>query len=100
MRLFKREPDLRFGLLAAHDKTGTASGAAPPAEQALEEIAEPAPPAAATKCIAKVAKPSLGAFPAWRWPKFFACFPISSELVVALAFVGIGQDFVGLVDFF
>jgi len=98
MRLFKCKGDLRFDILAAHNKAGAATTATPPPEQALKEIAEPASPSTAAKQIAKVAKSSMRAFPARRRPKLFARFPVLPQLVVALAFVSVGQNFVSLVD--
>ena len=100
MGLFKRERNLRFDILSAQGKAGAAGSAAPAAEQALKEIAEsPAAPAAA-KHIASVAKSSTGAFPARRRPELFARFPVLAQLVVTLAFVRVGKNFVGFIDFF
>ena len=59
MRLFKRERNLRFGILSAPGKARAAGSAAPAAEQALKEIAKsPAASATAAKQIIKVANSS------------------------------------------
>ena len=54
MRLFERERDLRFDILAAHGKAGAAASATPATEQTFEEITESASPTVAAKHIAKV----------------------------------------------
>ena len=100
MRLFERERNLCFDILAAHDKASATATGPTAAEQTLEEITESALTPASAKQVAKVTKSSLRPFPLRRRPKVLSCFPVRPELVVALAFVGIRQNLIGFVYLF
>src|ERR1019366_1649603 len=88
--------------ISAPAKSAAARAAHPRAEHLLEEIAETgaaemnllaAGGASAAKTLA-AAKATV----AGRGPELRAGFPVRAQLVVFLAFVRVGQNFVGLVD--
>src|SRR5687767_5408835 len=98
MGLFERERDFCLDVLTRHGEASAAASASTAAEQALEEIAKSALSPASAEQIAKIAKLDVRTLPpGWR-PEIFAGFPVLPKLVIALAFVRIRENFVGLVQ--
>src|SRR4029077_12661566 len=100
MRLFECEPNLCLDILTAHGKARAAASAPTAAKQALEEITKSTLTASSAKQVAKVTIFDMRALPLRRRPEVLPCFPVLPKLVVSLALVGIGQNFVGFVYLF
>src|SRR5689334_19785582 len=100
MRFFQGERNLRLDILASHREARAAASAPTAAKQALEEITKSTLTASSAKQVAKVAIFDMRTLPLRRRPEVLPRFPVLPELVVSLAFVGIGQNFVGFVYLF
>src|SRR5499433_2749802 len=109
MGLFQADLQLGFDVLTAHRERRAAPRAAPGPEESFKEIAESSGGAGpSAEHISEVAVldprplPSSGAIrgPPGRRREIGAGLPVSAELVVALAFFRIGEDFVSFTDLF
>src|SRR5215510_8932518 len=66
------------------------------AKKSFKEIAE----STAAKDVADIVELDVGPRPARRWSELRSVLPVCTELIVAFALRGIGEDFVSFVKFF
>src|SRR5215471_14499284 len=103
MRIFQGDLHLRLGIL-------TAIGTCPPSPSSLLRLG--LTPHASKKCFKEITKAAsaknaaeivelnVGRPPPWRRRKLCAVLPVRTELIVALAFRRIREDFVRFVKLF